>query len=62
MLQEKELLLSDPTSPYGNIDVYFGCRNSNEDFIYKTEIQRLQSSGVVSGFFGAFSREDVISI
>jgi sulfite reductase alpha subunit-like flavoprotein len=59
MMEEKEILVNDLQNPYGNIHIYFGCRNSTEDFIYKSDIERLQKSGVVTSFKGAFSREDV---
>ena len=61
MLEEKEILANDPFNPFCAVHVYFGCRHSQEDFIYKATIERLQKSGVVSSFAGAFSRQDVMT-
>lgn len=39
------------------IDVFFGCRSSSHDFIYRKEIEELQEQGIISNFITAFSRE-----
>ena len=41
----------------GEIDVFFGCRYSNHDWLYESELKEFQSAGIVSNLFTAFSRE-----
>jgi len=41
----------------GEIDVYFGCRYSDHDWLYKEEMKSLKSTGVISDLNVAFSRE-----
>lgn len=62
MVHEKEFLQKDASNPYGNIDVYFGCRHSEQDFIYKSEIEKYQSAQIIRDFHGAFSRQDVSQV
>jgi len=61
MLQEKEFIGEKSENPFGNVDMFFGCRMSNEDYIYKKDIMRHRGSGVIRECFEAFSREDVSS-
>jgi len=37
--------------------LYFGCRRSDEDFIYKEELLKADGDGILSEFHSAFSRE-----
>ena len=46
-------------SKFGKTTLIFGCRNSDEDYIYKDEIMDLNAEGVYTCIFEAFSREDV---
>lgn len=39
------------------IDVFYGCRSSTHDFIYREEMEEFQEQGIVSNFITAFSRE-----
>ena len=41
----------------GPIELYFGCRTSKLDFIYKDELQEMSEGGVLDGLHTAFSRE-----
>jgi sulfite reductase alpha subunit-like flavoprotein len=46
---------------YGNIDLYFGCRHSNHDWLYEDEMKSLKDQGIISNLTVAFSRDDVNS-
>lgn len=37
--------------------LYFGCRRSNQDYIYKDEVMRAKVSGVLSEVNVGFSRD-----
>jgi sulfite reductase alpha subunit-like flavoprotein len=39
------------------IDVFYGCRCSTHDFIYRKEMEEFQEQGIISNFITAFSRE-----
>ena len=60
MLQEKKVSANSSTNPFGNINIFFGCRLSTEDYIFKEDISRYLISGVVKSCFEAFSRQDVL--
>lgn len=59
MAHEKEFLVTEGSNPYGEIDIFFGCRNADEDYIFKKEIRRLQVSNIIRTTHEAFSRQDV---
>lgn len=42
---------------YGEIFLYFGCRKSDEDYLYQDEIDVLSDRNVINGLRLAFSRE-----
>jgi sulfite reductase alpha subunit-like flavoprotein len=42
----------------GEIDVFFGCRYSDHDWLYERELKEFQLAGIVSNLFTAFSREN----
>jgi sulfite reductase alpha subunit-like flavoprotein len=41
----------------GEIDVFFGCRYSDHDWLYEKELKEFQAAGIVSNLYTAFSRE-----
>jgi len=43
--------------PSNKNTLYFGCKHSAVDFIYKEELQAFKNEGVLSHFYTAFSRE-----
>lgn len=43
---------------HGDIDLYFGCRYSDHDWLYKDEMKAFQSSNILSSLELAFSRDD----
>jgi len=56
--EEREYLRSkDPNTKFGPAQLYFGCRNRNDDYIYKDEIAKFKADGVISEVYEAFSRE-----
>lgn len=42
---------------WGNMTLYFGCRRSNLDYIYKDELMRAKVCGALTDVHVAFSRE-----
>lgn len=42
---------------WGKIYLYFGCRNSKVDDIYKEELQQMKAEGVLTEVYTALSRE-----
>uniref|UniRef100_A0A0B7BHS3 NADPH--cytochrome P450 reductase n=1 Tax=Arion vulgaris TaxID=1028688 RepID=A0A0B7BHS3_9EUPU len=54
-IQERNYL-KDEGKPVGETILYFGCRNSNVDFIYKDELKDFASNGVLT-LHSAFSRD-----
>ena len=43
--------------PLGDMSLFFGCRSSTKDFIYKEELLDASSAGVLKALHTAFSRE-----
>mmetsp|Transcript_8275 Transcript_8275/g.12063 ORF Transcript_8275/g.12063 Transcript_8275/m.12063 type:complete len:1039 (-) Transcript_8275:1542-4658(-) len=41
----------------GEIDLYFGCRYSDHDYLYEDELEAFKSTGILSNLYTAFSRE-----
>lgn len=41
----------------GSIDLFFGCRHEKRDFIYRDELRRFESLGVLTRLHTAFSRD-----
>ena len=37
--------------------LFFGCRHEHRDFLYRDELQRLETDGTLSRLFTAFSRD-----
>ncbi|KAK3714369.1 hypothetical protein QZH41_007988 [Actinostola sp. cb2023] len=50
----------DPKEAFGPTWLFFGCRNSNQDFLYKDELKSYESSGVLTNLLVAFSREEML--
>jgi len=44
-------------SHIGEVDVFFGCRHAEHDWLYKEELQSLQKAGVIANLHTAFSRD-----
>lgn len=42
----------------GAVDVYFGCRHRDHDWLYNEDMQKLQSEGIITKLFTAFSRDN----
>lgn len=41
----------------GSIDVFFGCRKRDHDYLYKVELQEAVEKGVLNNLYTAFSRD-----
>ena len=42
---------------FGKMVIYFGCRNSRMDHIYKEELEKCKMSGALDEVYVAFSRD-----
>lgn len=42
---------------FGKMFIYFGCRNSRMDHIYKEELEKCKMSGALDEVYVAFSRD-----
>lgn len=47
----------DSQTKFGPAELYFGCKNRNDDYIYKDEIAKFKADGLISEVYEAFSRE-----
>lgn len=53
-------LAADYRSSYqqsGDIDLFFGCRHSDHDYLYKKELEDFKSRGILTNLYVAFSRD-----
>lgn len=56
--EEREYLKSqDKSCELGQAHLYFGCKNQNDDYIYKKEIADFKKNGTITHLHEAFSRE-----
>ena len=58
--EKKHLSSSAPSklSSFGKLYIFFGCRNRDEDYIYKDEMFDANSNGTITALHEAFSREE----
>merc|ERR1712150_261516 len=42
----------------GEIDLFFGCRYSDHDWLYKDDMLKLKEEGILANLYTAFSRDD----
>jgi len=42
----------------GEIDLFFGCRHSDHDYLYKEELQQFKDRGILTNLYAAFSRDE----
>jgi sulfite reductase alpha subunit-like flavoprotein len=61
-VEEEELISESNSADYfrqklGDIDVFFGCRFQDHDWLYKEEMHQLQKEGIISKLNVCFSRE-----
>lgn len=54
-------LVSARQSRWGTLSLYFGCRKSDTDYIYREEIKRAQLTGAITDVNVALSREPGMS-
>lgn len=43
---------------HGEIDLFFGCRYRDHDWLYEKEVEEFRTMGIVSRSYNAFSREE----
>jgi sulfite reductase alpha subunit-like flavoprotein len=41
----------------GSVDLFFGCRHQDHDWLYRSEMEDLQKEGVITKLYTAFSRD-----
>ncbi|KAG8180128.1 hypothetical protein JTE90_027082 [Oedothorax gibbosus] len=58
--REKLLEMHKDEKKFGTTWLFYGCRYQDKDFLYKSELQRLQSSEVLSHLVVSLSRETVL--
>ena len=46
-----------PLYNWGKMILYFGCRRSSEDELYRNEIDQMVKEGVITSYYPAYSRE-----
>ncbi|XP_062566305.1 methionine synthase reductase-like [Saccostrea cucullata] len=59
-LQHREMQMSHPETEdqvFGEIFLFFGCRNPSQDFLFREELRRLQEAQVLTELFVSFSRD-----
>jgi len=59
LAHREEQLKLNPTDTFGPIWLFFGCRTKDKDYLYKTELEKWHSSGVLTRLLVCFSRESV---
>ncbi|CAH0719854.1 unnamed protein product, partial [Brenthis ino] len=56
-LEEREYLQkAQPNMGFGEVWLFFGCRNPKLDFIYENELRHFETQGVITNLQTAFSR------
>lgn len=55
--EEIKKILAAKQKSFGNMSLYFGCRRSDMDYIYKDELMRAKVSGALTELNVAFSRQ-----
>eukprot|EP00944_MAST-04C_sp_MAST-4C-sp1_P014518 g14518.t1 len=59
-LQERQHLKHVKNVEIGRTCLFFGCRRSDEDFIYESEMLQYTQDGTLTDLFTAFSRENAL--
>lgn len=58
-MQDREVMKQqDPAIKFAPAYLFFGCRRSTSDFIYREEIALNMGEGIISEAFIAFSRDN----
>lgn len=52
-------MMIDTTSNVGYVDLFFGCRHQNHDWLYENEMNELKENHIISHLHTAFSRDNV---
>ena len=43
----------------GTVDVFFGCRHEDHDWLYQSDMNALKEQGIISNLYTAFSRDAI---
>jgi sulfite reductase alpha subunit-like flavoprotein len=54
---ENESVPSGQNKGWGEMVIYFGCRQCRIDELYRSEIDNLLRKKIVTSYYGAYSRE-----
>mmetsp|Transcript_1048 Transcript_1048/g.1493 ORF Transcript_1048/g.1493 Transcript_1048/m.1493 type:complete len:684 (-) Transcript_1048:78-2129(-) len=57
LLQERSYQKQNLNQPVGETVLYFGCKNSKQDYLYEDELAAFQKEGTLTALHVAFSRE-----
>jgi sulfite reductase alpha subunit-like flavoprotein len=50
-----------PQNEYGSVDVFFGCRYKDHDWLYRDEMNAMVETGIISKLYTAFSRKGTVN-
>lgn len=53
----KALEAADADGKSGSVEVFFGCRHNDHDYLYRNELEAFEKDGVIDHFNVAFSRD-----
>jgi sulfite reductase alpha subunit-like flavoprotein len=45
----------------GSVDVFFGCRHEDHDWLYRSDMEELKREGIITNLYTAFSRDPASS-
>jgi len=57
LLEHKKRDGNDTAANIGSVEVFFGCRHSDHDYLYQQELEAFQKDGVIDHLHTAFSRD-----
>ncbi|XP_045594122.1 methionine synthase reductase [Procambarus clarkii] len=61
-LQHRQrLMATKPSDVFGDSWLFFGCRNKEQDFLYKEELERFHEQGILNHLIVSFSRDSITS-
>ncbi|KAK4008203.1 hypothetical protein OUZ56_013355 [Daphnia magna] len=58
LAHREELVKRDPSLTCGPIWLFYGCRNRDHDYLFKDDLERWHSMGILTRLLVTFSRED----
>jgi len=61
-IEERQWLIKNKKGSYGLLELYFGCRSKDVDFLYKQKITKWKDERLLNGLHVAFSREQEVKV